>query len=255
MLFQQGLNPIGNSPPFDPTIDQGYLFGRGTADMKASLAAMVTACEDYAKKYQQPRKGRIGFLITSDEEGPSTHGTVKVMEWLEGKDKIDYCLVGEPSSTKRLGDIIKNGRRGSLGCELRIKGVQGHIAYPHLAKNPIHMAAPFITDLTQTQWDNGNDYFPATSCQISNISGGTGATNVIPGHIDIVFNFRYSTESTAEILQERVEALLEKHQLTFDIHWNLSGKPFLTKEAELVKACQSAIKDVVGIDKLRVCMQ
>lgn len=234
------------SPPFEPTEKEGYLFGRGAADMKTSLAAMITACERFVREHGIPELFRIGFLITSDEEGPAKNGTVKVMEWLEGKDKIDYCLVGEPSSTDRLGDIIKNGRRGSLNCQLTIKGIQGHIAYPHLAKNPIHLAAPFIAELTQVEWDKGNDFFPATSFQISNIRSGTGVTNVIPGDLELTFNFRYSTEVTHEILQDRVEALIKRHQLKTEIKWQLSGKPFLTKPGKLVNACQHAITKVTG---------
>ena len=184
--------PLDNwqSHPFQAEIRGEYLYGRGAADMKASLAAMVLACERFLKSGNIP-KGRIGFLVTSDEEGIAINGTVKVVEWLKDKDKIDYCVVGEPSSSKILGDVIKNGRRGSLGAKLVVKGIQGHIAYPHLAKNPIHLAAPAIVELTNTVWDNGNEFFPATSCQISNINSGTGATNVIPGTLEMLFNFRY----------------------------------------------------------------
>ncbi len=245
--------PVGDQnewqfPPFEPTEHNGFLYGRGTADMKASLAAMVTACEAYAAKHGTPAKGRVGFLITSDEEGPAINGTVKIMEWLEGKDKIDYCLIGEPSSTNRLGDIIKNGRRGSFHCKLTVKGVQGHVAYPHLAKNPIFLAAPFIAELDQAEWDQGNDYFPATTCQISNIQAGTGASNVIPGTCELHINFRFSTESTPESLQEKLTALIKKHQLTVDAEWSISGQPFLTEPGALVSACQYAIQAVTGFE-------
>lgn len=243
--------PVGDEadwtyPPFEPTEHEGLLYGRGTADMKASLAAMVTACEAYAKAHGTPTKGRVGFLITSDEEGPAINGTVKVMEWLEGKDKIDYCLVGEPSSTLRLGDIIKNGRRGSYHCELTVKGVQGHVAYPHLAKNPIFLAAPFIAELDTITWDEGNDYFPPTTCQISNVQAGTGASNVIPGTCTFTINWRFSTESTPESIQARFDALVEKHGLTVETNTSLSGLPFLTKPGALVNACQDAILSITG---------
>ena len=233
-------------PPFNATIENGMLYGRGTADMKGSIAAMTTAVERYFGKGHQP-KGRIGFLITSDEEGPSINGTVKVIEYLEQKnEKIDWCLVGEPSSTDRLGDVIKNGRRGSLGCELTIKGKQGHVAYPHLADNPVHRAAPFIADLTAQEWDKGNDFFPPTTFQISNMNSGTGATNVIPGELHMVFNFRFSTEVTEDQLRQRVEALIAKHGLEHEIKWTLSGRPFLTAEGKLVEAISQSIKDICG---------
>lgn len=233
-------------PPFAPTLHDGKLFGRGAADMKGSLAAMVTACERFVE--QNPdHSGRIGFLITSDEEGIATHGTVKVMEWLEQQgEHIEWCLVGEPSSTKKVGDIIKNGRRGSLGAELTVKGKQGHVAYPHLASNPIHLAAPALAELTQEAWDQGNDFFPATSFQISNFNAGTGATNVIPGAAKVVFNFRFSTEVTDLELRQRTEAILNKHGFEYDLVWNLSGQPFLTSEGALVEAAQTAIEQVTG---------
>jgi succinyl-diaminopimelate desuccinylase len=239
--------PVNNwqSHPFKPEVRGEYLYGRGTADMKASLAAMILACERFLAN-KPIIKGRIAFLITSDEEGIAINGTVKVIEWLKGKDKIDYCLVGEPSSTNSLGDVIKNGRRGSLGAKLIVKGVQGHIAYPHLAQNPIHLAAPAITELTNTVWDNGNEFFPATSCQISNINSGTGATNVIPGHLEMLFNFRFSTELTAEKIKEKTQAIFDKHQLNYDIEWSLSGKPFLTSAGSLVDATVKAITQVTG---------
>ncbi len=242
------------SPPFEPTIRDGYLYGRGAADMKTSLAAMVVACErmtEKATKNNLRLTGRIAFLITSDEEGPATCGTVKVVEWLESKNtKIDYCVVGEPSSTELIGDIIKNGRRGSLGAKLVIKGVQGHVAYPHLANNPIHLAAPALAELSQEVWDNGNDFFPATSFQISNFNSGTGVTNVIPGEAQVVFNFRFSTELTSEILQERTEAILDKHGLNYDLEWHLSGQPFLTSEGQLVEATKIAIKQATQLDTI-----
>jgi succinyl-diaminopimelate desuccinylase len=235
-----------NTDPFTPTITDGNLYGRGAADMKSSIAAMTIACERFVKAYPD-HKGSIAFLITNDEEGPAVNGTVKVVETLEQREeKIDWCLVGEPSSTREIGDVVKNGRRGSLGCQLKIIGKQGHVAYPHLGINPIHIAAPFIAEITTTEWDQGNEFFPPTSFQISNIQAGTGATNVIPGELDITFNLRFSTETTAEAIQQRVETMLEKHALTYEIEWNLSGQPFLTPAGELVAATQKAINDVTG---------
>lgn len=237
-----------SNPPFSPTIIDGMLHGRGAADMKGSLASMVVACENFITKYPD-HKGRIAFLITSDEEGPSINGTVKVVEWLEARNiKIQWCIVGEPSSTKHVGDVIKNGRRGSLGGILRVKGVQGHVAYPHLADNPIHKIAPALAELTAEHWDNGNEFFPATSFQISNINGGTGATNVIPGEVEVVFNFRFSTESTEQILRTRSEEILHKHNINFDLKWVLSGQPFLTPRGDLVNAVITAIKSATGLD-------
>ncbi len=235
-------------PPFDPHIESGMLYGRGAADMKGSLAAMITAVEAFVHDHPNHR-GQIAFLITSDEEGIAADGTVKVVEWLqERKAMPDWCLVGEPSSTSTIGDVVKNGRRGSLGGELIVKGTQGHVAYPHLADNPIHRVAPALTDLTAENWDNGNDFFPATSFQVSNIQGGTGATNVIPGSIHIVFNFRFSTEVTEQQLRERTEAILEKHCLDYEIQWHLSGQPFLTAEGELVDAIVSSIQEITGLN-------
>ena len=232
--------------PFEPLIKDGMLYGRGAADMKGSLACMIIAVERFVAKHPN-HKGSIAFLITSDEEGPAHNGTVKVVETLEARnEKIDMCLVGEPSSTNLVGDVIKNGRRGSLGAVLKVKGIQGHVAYPHLAKNPIHVAAPALTELAAEQWDNGNDFFPATSFQISNINGGTGATNVIPGELEVVFNFRFSTELTADILKERTQAILDKHGLDYDIQWNLSGQPFLTAAGALVEASVDAIRAITG---------
>ncbi|MBB3048078.1 succinyl-diaminopimelate desuccinylase [Litorivivens lipolytica] len=235
-----------SNPPFEPKIIDGYVHGRGAADMKGSLAAMVTACEKFVADNPN-HSGRIAFLITSDEEGPAVNGTVKVVEWLQQQgEHIDYCLVGEPSSTELVGDIIKNGRRGSLGCRMLVHGVQGHVAYPHLAKNPVHLAAPALAELAATEWDQGNDHFPATSFQISNIKAGTGATNVIPGTMEVIFNFRFSTETTDAKLRERTEAILAKHGLEVELDWNLSGQPFLTAEGELVSATLKAINAVTG---------
>lgn len=235
-------------PPFEPVVEDGMLYGRGAADMKGSLAAMLTACERFVATHPN-HAGSIGFLITSDEEGPSINGTVKVVEHLEARgEKMDGCLVGEPSSTTVAGDVIKNGRRGSLGCVLTVHGVQGHVAYPHLADNPIHRVAPALTELSAENWDNGNEFFPATSFQISNINGGTGATNVIPGEVEIVFNFRYSTETTHEKLQQRAEKILDAHNVKYTANWNLSGLPFLTPSGALVDAACVAVKAVQGID-------
>ncbi len=236
------------SPPFEPTVRDGHLYGRGTADMKGSLAAMVTACEKFVTENPN-HNGRIGFLLTSDEEGPAKNGTVKVMEWLEENNKkIDWCVVGEPTSDKLFGDTIKNGRRGSLNFKLTALGQQGHIAYPHLADNPIHQLAPALAEITQKHWDNGNEYFPATSFQISNINGGTGATNVIPGSLTVLGNFRFSTEVTDELLVEKTESILKKHNVIYEIEWQLSGKPFLTPRGTLVDAVQRAIKTATGVD-------
>jgi len=236
-----------DTPAFEPQIDaQGELRGRGAADMKGSLAAMITAIEGFLEE-NPDHLGSLALLLTSDEEGPAVNGTVRVVEHLEARqEKMDWCLVGEPSSTNRLGDFIKNGRRGSLGARLRVKGKQGHVAYPHLAANPIHLAAPALAELTAETWDEGNAFFPATSLQISNINGGTGATNVIPGELEVIFNFRFSTEVTAEQLQERTEALLGRHQLDYQLDWTLSGQPFLTAEGQLVEAAQQAILEVTG---------
>ena len=236
------------SPPFEPTIIDGQLHGRGAADMKGSLAAMIVAVEQFVAEHPH-HSGRIAFLITSDEEGVAKNGTLRVVEWLQQQQITpDYCLVGEPSSTSVCGDIIKNGRRGSLGCALRIKGRQGHVAYPHLASNPIHAAAPALTELTQEIWDQGNEFFPATSLQISNINGGTGATNVIPGELNLLFNFRFSTQVTDQQLRDRTAAILDKHSLDYDLDWSLSGQPFLTPEGELVDAAVASIKQVTGLD-------
>lgn len=232
--------------PFEPTVAQGLLYGRGAADMKGSLAAMVTACERFVRARPNHR-GRIAFLITSDEEGPAINGTVKVVDWLQQRgEAIDWCVVGEPSSSSEVGDVIKNGRRGSLGATLTVHGVQGHVAYPQLAHNPIHLAAPALAELAAERWDEGNAFFPATSFQISNIHAGTGATNVIPGELQVVFNFRFSTELTEAMIRQRTEAVLHRHGLDYSIDWNLSGQPFLTDCGELVDATVAAIKAVTG---------
>ena len=237
-----------HTPPFQPTIIGDTLFGRGAADMKGSLAAMVVATERFLQRYPEP-KFDIAYLITSDEEGPFINGTKRVIETLEARhEKIRWCVVGEPSSSKQVGDVVKNGRRGSLTANLTVKGIQGHVAYPHLADNPIHKAAPFLAELSQTHWDNGNEFFPPTSMQIANINGGTGASNVIPGALEVMFNFRYSTEVTAEILIERVEALLTAHELDYDISWTFNGLPFLTGEGPLLDATRHAIRQVTGYD-------
>jgi succinyl-diaminopimelate desuccinylase len=226
----------------------GKLYGRGAADMKGSLAAMITACERFVASHPGHR-GSIAFLITSDEEGPAVNGTVKVVDTLEARqEKITWCVVGEPSSVNRVGDMIKNGRRGSLGGELVIKGIQGHVAYPHLARNPIHDAGRVIDVLSAETWDAGNEFFPPTSFQISNIKGGTGASNVIPGTVELMFNFRFSTESTVESLKSRVIGLLEGCGVDYELRWNLSGLPFLTARGDLVQAASEAIRSITGID-------
>lgn len=230
--------------PFVPTEHEGYLYGRGSADMKASLAAMIVATRKFVNDYPN-HKGSIAFLITSDEEGPFINGTTRVIDTLEARnEKIDYCIVGEPSSTKLTGDVIKNGRRGSLTADLTVKGVQGHVAYPHLVDNPIHALGPVLTELSQTIWDEGNAYFPATTMQVSNINGGTGATNVVPGTVNMLFNFRYSTEVSAEYLQNAVYAILNKHELKYDIAWTFNGLPFLTEPGELLNACVESISEI-----------
>ena len=236
-----------HTDPFQPTQREGRLYGRGTADMKTGIAAFVTAVEDFIDSHPD-HAGSIALLITSDEEGPAINGTVRVVEWLKSQNtRIDYTIVGEPSSTEKFGDTIRNGRRGSLSARLVVKGMQGHIAYPHLAENPIHRFAPALAELSTTVWDTGNEYFPATSFQVSNINGGTGAFNVIPGTIDVYFNFRFSTASTPQNLQSRTEAILRKHRLSFDITWTLAGKPFLTKRGDLVDALTKSVQKVAGI--------
>ena len=243
-----GPTDAWQSSPFEPTIRDGLLYGRGAADMKGSIAAMVTACERFVASHPN-HTGSLAFLITSDEEGPAHGGTVKVIETLEARgEKIDWCLVGEPSSTDKVGDVVKNGRRGSLNGHLTIKGQQGHIAYPHLAENPIHLLAPVLSTLCQMEWDQGNEDFPPTSFQISNLNSGTGVTNVIPGNAELIFNFRYSTESTHEQLQHQVESVLDDAGLDYDLVWSLSGKPFRTASGPLVDSAKSAIHAVTGYE-------
>ncbi|WP_312434301.1 succinyl-diaminopimelate desuccinylase [Janthinobacterium sp.] len=235
------------SAPFIPTRRDGKLYGRGAADMKTSIAAMVVACEEFIASTPD-HTGSIAFLITSDEEGPATDGTVIVCEQLKARgEMIDYCLVGEPTSSGELGDMIKNGRRGSLSGRLTVKGVQGHIAYPHLAKNPIHVASQAIADLVAEEWDAGNEYYLPTSWQMSNINAGTGANNVIPGAMVIDFNFRFSTASTAESLQQRVHAILDRHDFQYQLDWTLSGQPFLTPRGTLSDALSGAIFEETGV--------
>ncbi|WP_321876531.1 succinyl-diaminopimelate desuccinylase [Paraburkholderia bannensis] len=236
-----------SSPPFEPHHRDGILYGRGAADMKTSLAAFIVASEEFVAAHPQHR-GSIAFLITSDEEGPATDGTVKVVEALQARgEKMDYCIVGEPTSSATLGDCVKNGRRGSMSGKLVVKGVQGHIAYPHLAKNPVHLLAPALAELVAEKWDDGNEYFPPTTWQVSNLHSGTGASNVIPGHADVLFNFRFSTASTVEGLQQRVHAILDKHGLEYDLHWSVSGLPFLTPRGALSNALETAILDETGV--------
>lgn len=236
-----------HSDPFEPTIRDGQLYARGAADMKTSLAAFVIAAERFVAAHPD-HPGSLAFLITSDEEGSATDGTVRVVEALKARGEfLDFCIIGEPTSAAEFGDSIKNGRRGSLSGKLTIKGVQGHIAYPHLAKNPIHLAAPAIAELADTMWDEGNAWFPATSWQISNIHGGTGASNVIPGTLVIDFNFRFSTASTAEGLMDALQEILNSHGLEFEIDWTLSGRPFLTPRGVLCERLSDAIREVTGI--------
>jgi succinyl-diaminopimelate desuccinylase len=235
-----------HTPPFEPTIKDGMLYARGAADMKTSLAAFIIAIEEFIAE-NPDHKGSIGLLVTSDEEGVAVNGTVKVVEALKARSElIDYCIVGEPTSNKIVGDMIKNGRRGSLSGKLTVKGIQGHIAYPHLIKNPIHMVAPAIKDMVETVWDNGNEYFPPTSWQISNMNGGTGATNVVPGEVEILFNFRFSTASTETSLKERVYAILDKHNLDYDCEWEYSP-PYITPRGNLVEAISRAIEKTYGV--------
>jgi succinyl-diaminopimelate desuccinylase len=236
------------SDPFEPEIREGYLFGRGAADMKSSIAAFVVAVERFLAA-RPDHSGSIALLITSDEEGVAVDGTTRVVDALKARgESIDYCIVGEPSSANRLGDTIKNGRRGSLSGELVVKGVQGHVAYPHLADNPVHRAAPALAELAATRWDEGNEYFPPTTWQISNINAGTGATNVIPGELRVLFNFRFSTASTVDGLKQRVHALLDRHGLRYELAWSLSGLPFLTARGRLVQAVADAIRRETGLE-------
>jgi len=241
---------LWNTPPFEPTIIDGMLYGRGTADMKGSLAAMIVATERFVHDYPS-HKGAITYLITSDEEGPFINGTTRVIDTLEARnEKITYCIVGEPSSTNSVGDVVKNGRRGSISAEIDIKGKQGHVAYPEHVENPIHLAMPALAELSQNHWDNGNDYFPATSFQLSNINSGTGATNVVPGHLTALCNLRYSTELTDQIIVDQVESILNKHQLTYDIKWTFNGKPFITElnneKGDFLTSVSQAVTSVTG---------
>jgi succinyl-diaminopimelate desuccinylase len=242
--------PLGAwaSDPFVPSYRDGHLYGRGAADMKTSVAAMVVAAEEFARAHPD-HAGRVAFLLTSDEEGPSVDGTVKVVQALQTRgERLDCCVVGEPTSVERLGDTIKNGRRGSLSGRLTVRGVQGHVAYPQLARNPVHLAAPALAELAAEVWDHGNDYFPPTTWQISNIHAGTGATNVIPGELVVDFNFRFSTASTADGLKARVGALLDRHGLDWSVAWTLGGEPFLTPVGPLVTALREAIRAETGVD-------
>ncbi|MUK48398.1 succinyl-diaminopimelate desuccinylase [Aliivibrio fischeri] len=233
-----------NTNPFEPTIIDGMLYARGAADMKGSLACMVVAVERFVAEHPN-HKGSISFLITSDEEGPFINGTTRVVDTLQERNEIiDMCIVGEPSSTAHVGDVVKNGRRGSLTGNLTVKGIQGHVAYPHIARNPIHQAMPALSELATTVWDNGNDYFPPTSFQIPNMNGGTGASNVIPGTVDIMFNFRFSTESTVDELQQRVVEILDKHDLEYELDWIINGLPFLTDTGNLLTAVVNAVDTV-----------
>ena len=245
--------PAGNradwhSDPFVPTEKDGFLYGRGAADMKGSIAAMVVACREFIGAYPQ-HHGSIAFLITSDEESIAIDGTRRVVDTLEARgEKIDWCIVGEPSSIKRTGDMIKNGRRGSLNGILKVRGQQGHVAYPERARNPVHGFLPALTELCAVEWDHGNKYFPPTSLQISNINAGTGANNVIPGSMDVLFNFRFSSELTAEQLKARTHAVFDKHYLDYEIAWQLSGQPFLTPDGALVAAARDSIRDVMKLE-------
>jgi succinyl-diaminopimelate desuccinylase len=237
-----------DSDPFEPSIRDGTLYGRGASDMKTSIAAFITATAAFVRAHPQHR-GSIAFLLTSDEEGPATDGTVKVVQALADRgEKPDYCIVGEPTSVKRTGDMIKNGRRGSLSGQLIVKGVQGHVAYPHLARNPVHDVAAAIAELAKTEWDRGNEYFPPTTWQISNMHAGTGANNVVPGTAQIKFNFRFSTASTVESLQTRVHGILDRHGVEYDLNWSYDGRPYLTGKGDLVDVVARAIKAETGID-------
>jgi succinyl-diaminopimelate desuccinylase len=236
-----------DTDPFVPTERDGKLFGRGAADMKTSIAAFVVAVEQFITKHPS-HNGSIALLITSDEEGPAVDGTVRVVELLKNRgERINYCVVGEPTCVSKLGDTIKNGRRGSLSGALKIKGVQAHIAYPHLGRNPIHLAAPALAELAAMEWDRGNEYFPATTWQVSNIHGGTGAANIIPGELEVLFNFRFSNASTPDALKQKVHSVLDGHKLVYDLQWTLSGMPFLTPRGKLVDALSAVIRDVTGI--------
>ena len=245
-VVPSGPESAWQTPPFIATEKDGYLHGRGAADMKGSLAAMMVATRRFVADYPN-HKGSIAYLITSDEEGPFINGTTRVIDTLEARnEKITWCIVGEPSSTSQVGDVVKNGRRGSLTGDMTVKGIQGHVAYPHLAKNPVHDASPALASLSQAHWDNGNEFFPPTSFQISNIHAGTGAGNVIPGTCEVCFNFRFSTEVTDRELIERVTTILDGHELDYHIDWTFNGQPFLTDSGDLVEATQAAISHVTG---------
>lgn len=247
-VVPSGPESAWKTPPFSATEKDGVLYGRGAADMKGSLAAMLTATRQFVNDYPD-HHGSIAFLITSDEEGPFINGTTRVIDTLEARnEKIKWCIVGEPSSTDTVGDVVKNGRRGSLTGDLIVKGIQGHVAYPHLAKNPVHDASSALAELANAHWDNGNDFFPPTSFQISNIHAGTGAGNVIPGELHVCFNFRFSTEVTDRELIKRVEAILARHNLDYEIKWTFNGQPFLTDKGDLVEAAQKAISSEMDFD-------
>lgn len=237
-----------HSDPFVPSIRDGHLYGRGAADMKSAVAAFVTGLEDFVTRHPT-HPGSVAVLLTSDEEGPAENGTVKVLEWLKNRGvTIQYCVVAEPTCSQTLGDVIKNGRRGSLSAHLTVRGVQGHVAYPHLARNPIHALAPALAELTTTVWDKGNDDFPPTSFQISNIHGGTGAENVIPGSLDLHGNFRFSTAVTQAELRERLEDILKRHQVDYTVAWHLSGQPYLTRKTTLIEAARAAVRSRLGVE-------
>ena len=248
-----GPREAWSSDPFTPTVRDGFLHGRGAADMKSSLAAFTVAVERFVATHPQ-HPGSIALLVTSDEEGPATDGTVRVVEKLKAaREALDYCIVGEPTSVERLGDMIKNGRRGTLSGTLTVRGIQGHVAYPHLAKNPIHLAAPAIAELAAMRWDDGNEHFPPTSWQASNVHAGTGATNVIPGSLELMFNFRYATASTPESLRERLEAVLRRHRLDYALRWTASGLPYLTPPGRLVGAVTEVVQEVCGVTPETSC--
>ena len=247
-VVPSGPEHLWKYPPFSATVDNGYLYGRGTADMKSGVAAFIIAVEQFLALHND-HNGSIALLITSDEEGPFINGTTRVIDVLEARnEKIDYCIVGEPSSTSQVGDVIKNGRRGSLTADLTVIGKQGHVAYPHLVKNPIHKALLALDELAKAQWDNGNQYFPATSFQITNFNAGTGASNIVPGDLKVQFNFRYSTELTAETIITKVERLLTDHNINFEVNWTYNGSPFITEPGSLTDSVALSIKEITGIN-------